>query len=56
MLGDFMRDLNVDNASAGLVAGIFGLSAGGIHNSSGGQEVIYLPPTAIFSTDGAAPL
>jgi benzoate membrane transport protein len=32
---DFIRDLNVDNASAGLVAGIFGLSAGVIHISAG---------------------
>lgn len=32
---DFLRDLNVDNASAGLVAGIFGLSAGIIHISAG---------------------
>ncbi|MCE9664623.1 benzoate/H(+) symporter BenE family transporter [Halomonas sp. M5N1S17] len=33
--GDFLRDLNADNASAGLVAGIFGLSAGVIHISAG---------------------
>ncbi|MDI5932376.1 benzoate/H(+) symporter BenE family transporter, partial [Halomonas kalidii] len=33
--GDFLRDLNVDNVSAGLVAGIFGLSAGIIHISAG---------------------
>ncbi|MFL1454206.1 benzoate/H(+) symporter BenE family transporter [Marinobacter sp. GN3S48] len=32
---DFVRDLNVDNLSAGLVAGIFGLSAGIIHISAG---------------------
>jgi benzoate membrane transport protein len=32
---DFIRDLNPDNASAGLVAGIFGLSAGVIHISAG---------------------
>ncbi|WP_445158637.1 benzoate/H(+) symporter BenE family transporter [Halomonas sp. E14] len=32
---DFVRDLNLDNASAGLVAGIFGLSAGIIHISAG---------------------
>jgi benzoate membrane transport protein len=32
---DFMRDLNVDNLSAGLVAGIFGLSAGVIHIGAG---------------------
>jgi benzoate membrane transport protein len=32
---DFVRDLNPDNASAGLVAGIFGLSAGVIHISAG---------------------
>lgn len=32
---DFVRDLTPDNASAGLVAGIFGLSAGMIHISAG---------------------
>ena len=32
---DFLRDLNIDNLSAGLVAGIFGLSAGIIHISAG---------------------
>ncbi|WP_431025149.1 benzoate/H(+) symporter BenE family transporter [Halomonas sp. H5] len=32
---DFLRDLNVDNLSAGIVAGIFGLSAGIIHISAG---------------------
>lgn len=32
---DFLRDLNVDNLSAGVVAGIFGLSAGIIHISAG---------------------
>ncbi|GHE22245.1 benzoate/H(+) symporter BenE family transporter [Halomonas urumqiensis] len=32
---DFLRDLNVDNLSAGVVAGIFGLSAGVIHISAG---------------------
>lgn len=32
---DFVRDLSLDNASAGLVAGIFGLSAGIIHISAG---------------------
>ncbi|PWW30120.1 benzoate/H(+) symporter BenE family transporter [Chromohalobacter israelensis] len=32
---DFLRDLNVDNVSAGIVAGIFGLSAGIIHVSAG---------------------
>ncbi|WP_245784342.1 benzoate/H(+) symporter BenE family transporter [Halomonas korlensis] len=32
---DFVRDLNPDNVSAGLVAGIFGLSAGVIHISAG---------------------
>lgn len=31
----FLRDINVDNASAGVVAGIFGLSAGIIHVSAG---------------------
>nr|WP_300314236.1 benzoate/H(+) symporter BenE family transporter [Halomonas sp.] len=31
----FIRDMNVDNVSAGLVAGIFGLSAGVIHISAG---------------------
>ncbi|MDP3536399.1 MAG: benzoate/H(+) symporter BenE family transporter [Halomonas sp.] len=33
--GDFMRDLNVDNASTGLVAGILGLSVGVVHISAG---------------------
>lgn len=32
---DFLRDLSPENASAGLVAGIFGLSAGMIHISAG---------------------
>ncbi|MGB8714173.1 MAG: benzoate/H(+) symporter BenE family transporter [Onishia taeanensis] len=32
---DFLRDLNADNLSAGVVAGIFGLSAGIIHISAG---------------------
>lgn len=32
---DFMRDLNVDNASTGLVAGILGLSVGVVHISAG---------------------
>ncbi|QJQ95988.1 MULTISPECIES: benzoate/H(+) symporter BenE family transporter [Halomonadaceae] len=32
---DFIRDLSPDNISAGLVAGIFGLSAGVIHISAG---------------------
>ncbi|MGR4070093.1 benzoate/H(+) symporter BenE family transporter [Billgrantia sp. C5P2] len=32
---DFIRDLNADNLSAGVVAGIFGLSAGVIHISAG---------------------
>ncbi|MFC3294201.1 benzoate/H(+) symporter BenE family transporter [Modicisalibacter luteus] len=32
---DFFRDLTPENASAGLVAGIFGLSAGMIHISAG---------------------
>nr|WP_255760145.1 benzoate/H(+) symporter BenE family transporter [Halomonas desiderata] len=33
--GDFIRDLTPENASAGLVAGVFGLSAGVIHISAG---------------------
>ncbi|MEQ4538646.1 benzoate transporter [Halomonas desiderata] len=33
--GDFIRDLTPENASAGLVAGVFGLSAGVIHVSAG---------------------
>ncbi|PMR72051.1 benzoate/H(+) symporter BenE family transporter [Billgrantia endophytica] len=33
--GDFLRDLNVDNASTGLVAGILGLSVGVVHISAG---------------------
>ncbi len=32
---DFLRDLNVDNASTGLVAGILGLSVGVVHISAG---------------------
>ena len=32
---DFIRDLTPQNASTGLVAGIFGLSAGVIHISAG---------------------
>lgn len=32
---DFVRDLNVDNASTGLVAGILGLSVGVVHISAG---------------------
>ncbi|KPQ30931.1 MAG: benzoate:H symporter BenE [Halomonas sp. HL-93] len=32
---DFIRDLNVDNASTGLVAGILGLSVGVVHISAG---------------------
>ena len=32
---DFIRDMSVDNVTAGLVAGIFGLSAGVIHISAG---------------------
>ncbi|WP_275286707.1 benzoate/H(+) symporter BenE family transporter [Halomonas elongata] len=32
---DFIRDLNVDNASAGVVAGIFGISASVIHVGAG---------------------
>ena len=35
MPADFVRDLTPENASAGLVAGIFGLSAGVIHISAG---------------------
>nr|WP_267965979.1 benzoate/H(+) symporter BenE family transporter [Halomonas aerodenitrificans] len=33
--GDFIRDLTPENVSAGLVAGVFGLSAGVIHISAG---------------------
>ncbi|SDM34073.1 benzoate membrane transport protein [Franzmannia pantelleriensis] len=33
--GAFVRDLNVDNASTGLVAGILGLSVGVVHISAG---------------------
>ena len=32
---DFLRDLNADNASTGLVAGILGLSVGVVHISAG---------------------
>src|SRR5690554_2587582 len=32
---DFLRDMNVDNVSTGLVAGILGLSVGGGHISAG---------------------
>ena len=32
---DFLRDLNVDNASTGLVAGVLGLSVGVVHISAG---------------------
>lgn len=32
---DFLRDINVDNASTGLVAGILGLSVGVVHISAG---------------------